>query len=130
VGGGVQGDGGRRAVGSRQLGREPGDLAEHGGICGGRVVVGPEGEGGEDGEHDRHGESGPRVPPTARAGPDLLRDRETGTRWDLSGRAIVGPLTGAWLTPLRYVDTYWFAWVALHPGTAVWPALAASACSR
>jgi hypothetical protein len=66
----------------------------------------------------------------ARAGPDLLRDRETGTRWDLSGRAIAGPLAGARLTPLRYVDTYWFAWVALHPGATVWPALAASACSR
>jgi hypothetical protein len=61
---------------------------------------------------------------------NTLRDRETGTHWDLYGRAVAGPLTGARLMPLRFIDTYWFAWIAFHPRTAVWPSITTSTCPR
>jgi hypothetical protein len=44
-------------------------------------------------------------------------DRETGTRWDVLGRAVAGPLRGAQLTPVEHLDTFWFAWVTFHPDT-------------
>lgn len=44
-------------------------------------------------------------------------DRETGSQWDVLGRATGGPLEGAELTPIRFLDTFWFAWVAFHPDT-------------
>ncbi|MEU4293164.1 DUF3179 domain-containing protein [Kribbella sp. NPDC026596] len=48
-----------------------------------------------------------------------FRDRETDSRWDVLGRAISGPLTGGQLEPLRFLDTFWFAWVTFHPDTRV-----------
>jgi Protein of unknown function (DUF3179) len=56
-------------------------------------------------------------------GDGQLSDRETGTRWDLSGRASSGPLAGTRLTPLRHLDTYWYAWAGRYPDTRVWPPL-------
>jgi Protein of unknown function (DUF3179) len=52
-----------------------------------------------------------------------ISDRETGTQWDLSGRAASGPLAGTRLTPLPHLDTYWYAWAARYPDTRVWPPL-------
>ena len=46
-------------------------------------------------------------------------DRETGSRWDVLGRAIAGPLRGAELEPYRHLDTFWFAWVTFHPDTSL-----------
>ncbi|MFZ1527477.1 MAG: DUF3179 domain-containing protein, partial [Ferruginibacter sp.] len=48
---------------------------------------------------------------------DDVADRETGSVWDVLGRATSGPLEGAELTPFRFLDTFWFAWVAFHPDT-------------
>ena len=70
-----------------------------------------------------------RVLHFVRAGANDLRDRETGTLWDLSGRAVEGQLAGVRLTPLRFIDTYWFAWIAFYPDTAVWPAITSSTCA-
>lgn len=49
-------------------------------------------------------------------------DRETGSRWTLSGRAVEGPLTGERLEALPRLDTFWFAWWAYHPDTEVYGA--------
>ena len=46
-----------------------------------------------------------------------FRDRETGSLWDVLGRATSGPLNGDELEPVPYLDTFWFAWVAFHPET-------------
>jgi hypothetical protein len=58
----------------------------------------------------------------------VITDRETGSRWDLTGRAVLGPLAGTRLTPLRHLDTYWYVWAARYPGTHVWPSLPAGPC--
>jgi hypothetical protein len=44
-----------------------------------------------------------------------VRDRETGSTWDLSGRAIAGPLAGARLRQLPHDDQFWFALAAFFP---------------
>lgn len=49
-----------------------------------------------------------------------FRDRETGSRWTLLGRAVRGPLTGRRLTALPHVDAFWFAWAAFNPATSVY----------
>jgi hypothetical protein len=58
-----------------------------------------------------------------------MRDQETGRTWDLSGHAVAGPLTGTQLRPLQFLNTYWFAWVAFHAKTSVWPPVSATTCS-
>lgn len=48
-----------------------------------------------------------------------FKDRETGTRWTLAGRAVDGPLRG---TELRWVDSVqcrWFAWSNEYPETRI-----------
>jgi hypothetical protein len=54
-----------------------------------------------------------------RAVGDGFEDRETGSRWDIFGVARSGPLAGSSLTALPHVDTFWFAWAAYQPETAV-----------
>lgn len=49
-----------------------------------------------------------------------IRDRETGSRWSLTGRAITGPLQGEQLTRLVSVEAYWYAWSAISPETRIW----------
>ena len=51
------------------------------------------------------------------------RDTETGTTWDLSGRAVEGPLAPARLEPMAeaYV-AFWFAWRHFQPDAEVWSA--------
>lgn len=53
----------------------------------------------------------------ARAG--ILRDVETGSAWDVFGRAVSGPLRGAQLTPVVHGTHVWFAWIAFFPETAL-----------
>ncbi len=49
-----------------------------------------------------------------------LVDRETGSRWSpTSGRALAGPLSGAQLARLPATFSFWFAWRAFHPHTAI-----------
>ncbi|NBC96037.1 MAG: DUF3179 domain-containing protein [Deinococcus-Thermus bacterium] len=52
-------------------------------------------------------------------GSAVLRDLETGTLWDATGRAIEGPLEGERLTPVVHDRTLWFAWAAFRPDTEV-----------
>lgn len=46
-------------------------------------------------------------------------DEQTGSRWNVQGQAIDGPLAGAELQPVEHLDTFWFAWAAFHPNTAI-----------
>ncbi|UCH27270.1 MAG: DUF3179 domain-containing protein [Trueperaceae bacterium] len=46
-------------------------------------------------------------------------DNETGSRWNLSGRAVEGELSGAQLTPIVHDNTLWFAWAAFKPETRI-----------
>jgi hypothetical protein len=48
-----------------------------------------------------------------------FRDEQTGSTWDVLGRAITGPLAGTRLKPAAHVDTFWFSWAAFHPETRV-----------
>ena len=49
-----------------------------------------------------------------------FRDRETGSTWDLAGKAVAGPLVGQGLTPIPHGNHFWFAWVAFRPDTELW----------
>jgi len=49
-----------------------------------------------------------------------VRDEQTGSVWDQSGRAAAGPLAGSRLAPADATDSFWFDWAAFHPDTAVW----------
>ncbi|HJV04734.1 MAG TPA: DUF3179 domain-containing protein [Actinomycetota bacterium] len=55
-----------------------------------------------------------------RATPRGIVDRETGSRWDLFGRAVAGPLRGSRLRPLPAVDHLWFSWAAFYPDTRIY----------
>jgi hypothetical protein len=48
-----------------------------------------------------------------------FRDTETGSTWDVLGRATAGPLAGRTLTAQRHLDTFWFAWAAFQPRTTI-----------
>ena len=61
-----------------------------------------------------------RFAPTA-DGP--IADVETGTRWDVSGRAVAGPLAGQRLEFVPSGIEKWYAWVAYHPRTEIYQAV-------
>jgi hypothetical protein len=48
-----------------------------------------------------------------------FEDSQTGSRWNVFGDAIAGPLAGRELTRVTHVDTFWFAWAAFQPDTAI-----------
>ena len=48
-----------------------------------------------------------------------FKDKETGTRWTLAGRAVDGPLKGKELTWVNSVQCHWYAWAAEYPQTAL-----------
>jgi hypothetical protein len=47
--------------------------------------------------------------------PGTFRDRETGSTWDMSGRATAGPLAGTRLRQVAHDDQFWFALAAFFP---------------
>ena len=47
--------------------------------------------------------------------PGIARDRETGSTWDTTGRAIDGPLEGTELEQVPSDDQFWFAIAAFVP---------------
>ena len=51
--------------------------------------------------------------------PDVFEDEQTGTTWDLLGKAIAGPLAGEELVPLVQTNEFWFAWAAFNDGSPV-----------
>ncbi|HUF13917.1 MAG TPA: DUF3179 domain-containing protein [Longimicrobiales bacterium] len=46
-------------------------------------------------------------------------DHQTGSIWDISGRAVAGPMTGTRLQPIPHGDYFWFAWAAFRPDTEI-----------
>jgi hypothetical protein len=48
-----------------------------------------------------------------------FRDVETGSTWNVLGRAVEGPLRGSQLQPVEHLDTFWFAWSAFQPETTI-----------
>lgn len=50
---------------------------------------------------------------------DHFRDTRTGSRWNVLGEAVAGPLRGRRLEAVTHLDTFWFAWVAFRPGTSL-----------
>ena len=52
--------------------------------------------------------------------PVEFEDVQTRSRWDMLGRAISGPLSGARLEPLPSYNSMWFAWSTYWPETSVW----------
>lgn len=51
---------------------------------------------------------------------DGIFDRETGSQWDILGRAIAGPLQGQQLTPIVSINHFWFSWAAFRPETRIY----------
>ena len=49
-----------------------------------------------------------------------FRDRETGSEWNLSGRAVKGELEGTQLTEIVHGNHFWFAWGVFRPDTEIW----------
>lgn len=47
-------------------------------------------------------------------------DEQTGSVWDVTGRAIDGPLKGKWLRRFDHQDTFAFAWFAFWPDTEIY----------
>lgn len=52
-------------------------------------------------------------------GDGAFRDAETGSTWDILGRAIAGPLQGVELEPIPHGNHFWFAWAVFKPDTRV-----------
>jgi hypothetical protein len=50
---------------------------------------------------------------------DGFVDAETGSLWDVTGRARSGPLQGTVLEAVPHDNTLWFAWAAFRPDTEV-----------
>jgi len=64
-------------------------------------------------------ELGGRVLSFESAGPGRYRDVETGSTWNIFGRATGGPLAGQRLDPVPHGNHFWFAWAVFMPGTRV-----------
>ena len=56
-------------------------------------------------------------PVTIRSSAGVFVDDETGSQWDVAGKARSGPLAGAQLERIAHLDTFWFAWATYQPGT-------------
>jgi hypothetical protein len=52
----------------------------------------------------------------------VLTDLESGSRWDLLGQAVEGPLEGQSLTPVVAINHFWFSWAAFRPETRIYSA--------
>ena len=56
-------------------------------------------------------------------------DTDTGSTWDLSGRATAGPLKGKRLVVIPSFTSYWFSWATVWPETRIEPQTAQSGAS-
>jgi hypothetical protein len=50
----------------------------------------------------------------------IMRDRETGSTWNILGKAISGPKVGEELAQIPAHNAFWFAWAAFWPHTEVY----------
>ena len=49
-----------------------------------------------------------------------ITDDQTGSEWDVFGRAVSGELAGTQLEPIVSVNHFWFSWAAFKPDTRVY----------
>lgn len=49
----------------------------------------------------------------------VITDNETGSTWNIFGAATAGELIDEQLEQIVHIDTFWFAWIAFHPDSAV-----------
>ncbi len=59
-------------------------------------------------------------PLTFSADGDDIIDDQTGSRWNVLGRAIDGKLAGAQLELVAHANHFWFAWAAFKPETRIY----------
>jgi len=64
-------------------------------------------------------ELGGRVLTFESAGPGSYQDSETGSTWNVFGRATSGPLAGRRLESVPHGNHFWFAWAVFMPDTRV-----------
>jgi hypothetical protein len=57
---------------------------------------------------------------TFRAEGERIVDAETGSAWDILGRAVAGELAGRQLAPVVSINHFWFSWAAFKPGTRIY----------
>ncbi|RMF00723.1 MAG: carotenoid biosynthesis protein [Chloroflexi bacterium] len=57
---------------------------------------------------------------TFKADGNKIIDNETGSEWDVFGRAVAGELEGAQLKPVLSHVHFWFAWAAFKPDTVLY----------
>ena len=50
----------------------------------------------------------------------VIKDQQTGSVWNILGRAVEGPLAGERLTPVLHGNHFWFAWAVFKPDTIVY----------
>ncbi len=51
---------------------------------------------------------------------DQIVDEQTGSVWDITGRATAGDFAGQRLTPVIHADHFWFSWAAFRPDTILY----------
>jgi hypothetical protein len=51
---------------------------------------------------------------------DFFVDVETGSRWNIAGQALDGPLAGSGLEPIVHGNHMWFSWVVFRPDTRIY----------
>ena len=51
---------------------------------------------------------------------DVILDEQTGSTWNIVGRAVDGPLAGEQLVPIVHGDHFWFSWAAFKPDTVIY----------
>jgi hypothetical protein len=52
--------------------------------------------------------------------PLRLIDAQTGSEWDFSGKAMIGPSTGKQLAKVAVLNDYWFDWKTYNPNTTLY----------
>jgi hypothetical protein len=50
----------------------------------------------------------------------IIRDKDTGSSWNIFGKATGGLLKGEELGSVNILDSFWFDWAAFHPDTKIW----------
>lgn len=51
---------------------------------------------------------------------DTFVDQQTGSEWDVTGRAISGSLSGTQLEPIIHTNMFAFAWLVVHPDSRIY----------
>ncbi|MHC4624005.1 MAG: DUF3179 domain-containing (seleno)protein, partial [Planctomycetota bacterium] len=50
-----------------------------------------------------------------------FHDDQTNSVWDITGRAVEGPLKGKQLSPIAHGDYFAFVWLVFKPETQIYP---------